>query len=557
MAWHPLGWSPAWFAEIEAFPSAVLAHHYPGVPNLGDMTAIAARIAAGETEAPDILVGGTPCQAFSVAGLRGGLSDARGQLTISYVELANAIDAARAVRGERPAITVWENVPGVLSSKDNAFGCFLGALAGEDCELQPPGKKWADAGCVFGPQRAVAWRVLDAQYFGLAQRRRRVFVVSSAREGFDPAALLFEFDGLRRDTAPSREPGQNAAAGTLRSTDGGSDVDHARAGHLVPAGGLAFGGNNQSGPIDVATARNACASASGRMDFETETFVVQPPALSVALRGREGGATAELGDDLSGCLRASGGGGDKAHVLAPIAFSCKDHGADAASDLSPTMRAMGHAGSHANAGGQLAVAWALGSHAGAADGETTNKSHASGGPVGSNISEELAYSLRAGRNQSVAIAFDSRQDPVSSEHLFGALGSSSPQAQAVAYSTKLHNTSSNQAGKLYEEYTVSLDASSPPPALVSVMAVRRLTPVECERLQGFPDGYTMIPWRKKSADDCPDGPRYKALGNSMATTVMAWIGRRIARGVAGGSALQSAGKDATELEVDSTIKELA
>lgn len=193
-AWEPLGWKPAWFSEIEPFPSAVLANHWPEVTNLGDMTKIAEAVRAGEVEAPDVLVGGTPCQAFSIAGLREGLSDDRGQLTLSYVELANAIDAKRRERGEPESIIVWENVPGVLSSRDNAFGCFLAGLAGESSELQPTGGKWTHAGCVSGPERVIAWRVLDAQFFGVAQRRRRVFVVASARKGFDPAAVLFEQD---------------------------------------------------------------------------------------------------------------------------------------------------------------------------------------------------------------------------------------------------------------------------------------------------------------------------------------------------------------------------
>ncbi|HDC4501487.1 TPA: Dam family site-specific DNA-(adenine-N6)-methyltransferase [Enterobacter kobei] len=193
-AWEPLGWKPAWFSEIEPFPSSVLAHHWPEVTNLGDMTKIADAVRAGDVEAPDVLVGGTPCQAFSIAGLREGLSDDRGQLTLSYVELANAIDAKRRERGEPESIIVWENVPGVLSSKDNAFGCFLAGLAGESSELQPAGGKWTHAGCVYGPERVIAWRVLDAQFFGVAQRRRRVFVVASARKGFDPAAVLFEQD---------------------------------------------------------------------------------------------------------------------------------------------------------------------------------------------------------------------------------------------------------------------------------------------------------------------------------------------------------------------------
>lgn len=207
VAWGPLGWRAAWLSEIEPFPCAVLANRIPHAPNLGDMTTLPERIRAREVKAPDVFTGGTPCQAFSVAGRREGLADARGNLTMTFVEIADAIDDVRSAAGKEPCTIVWENVPGVLSSGDNAFGCFLGALAGAGCELQPPGKRWGDAGCVYGPRRAVAWRTIDAQYFGLAQRRRRLFVVASSRNGFDPARVLFEFDGVRRDTAPSRETG--------------------------------------------------------------------------------------------------------------------------------------------------------------------------------------------------------------------------------------------------------------------------------------------------------------------------------------------------------------
>jgi len=208
VAWEPLGMSPLWFAEIEKFPSAVLAHHWPQVPNLGDMTMIADLIKCGMIPAPELLVGGTPCQAFSVAGNRESLDDDRGQLTLEYVRLLNAIDEQR----EQPAVCVWENVPGVLNTKDNAFGCFLGELAGSGCELQPPnGKRWGNAGLINGPRRPIAWRILDAQFFGVAQRRRRVFVVASARDGFDPGQVLFEFDGVRRDIEPSREAEQDVA----------------------------------------------------------------------------------------------------------------------------------------------------------------------------------------------------------------------------------------------------------------------------------------------------------------------------------------------------------
>lgn len=204
VAWQPLGLMPAWFSEIEPFPCAVLAHHYPKVSNLGDMTLLARQVINRSVPAPPILIGGTPCQAFSVAGFREGLADPRGVLSLKYVELANAVDQVRSNAGESEAIVVWENVLGVLSDKGNAFGCFLAALAGEESELQPPRKTWSHAGIVLGPQRTIAWRVLDAQYFGMAQRRRRVFLVASARAGFDPATVLFEFESPRRDIAPRR-----------------------------------------------------------------------------------------------------------------------------------------------------------------------------------------------------------------------------------------------------------------------------------------------------------------------------------------------------------------
>jgi len=152
LAWKPLGMRATWFAEIEPFPSAVLAHHYPNTPNFGDMTKLGAQVLAGKIAAPDILVGGTPCQAFSVGGMREGLTDPRGALTIKYVELADAVDSVRAGQRKPACVVVWGNVPGVLSDTGNAFGCFLGALAGEDCELQPSGKKWPDAGVCMDPK---------------------------------------------------------------------------------------------------------------------------------------------------------------------------------------------------------------------------------------------------------------------------------------------------------------------------------------------------------------------------------------------------------------------
>lgn len=431
-AWEPLGWKPAWFSEIEPFPSAVLAHHWPEVANLGDMTKIADAVRAGEVEAPDVLVGGTPCQAFSIAGLREGLSDDRGQLTLSYVELANAIDAKRRERGEPESIIVWENVPGVLSSKDNAFGCFLAGLAGESSELQPAGGKWTHAGCVSGPERVIAWRVLDAQFFGVAQRRRRVFVVASARKGFDPAAVLFELNSVRRDSAPRREPQSAVAALTANGVGTcGADDNQGQAGHLI-----AFGGGNTAGSIDVA----ACLTAKGqRIDFDVETFAVH------------GTQDPDTNRELAHTLGRNNG-----QENACIAFSYKDNGADATSDLSPTIRAGNHDKSHANSGHPPAI----------------------------------AYAFKAGQGAKA-----------------GGIGYAEEQSPTL--------TSASSGTNLA-------------PAVMHGVAVRRLTPVECERLQGFPHNHTLIGWRGKNASECPDGPRYKAIGNSMAVPVMRWIGERIA-----------------------------
>ncbi|VYS85218.1 phage N-6-adenine-methyltransferase [Citrobacter amalonaticus] len=399
-AWEPLGWKPAWFSEIEPFPSAVLANHWPEVTNLGDMTKIADAVRAGEVEAPDVLVGGTPCQAFSIAGLREGLSDDRGQLTLSYVELANAIDAKRRERGEPESIIVWENVPGVLSSKDNAFGCFLAVLAGESSELQPAGGKWTHAGCVSGPERVIAWRVLDAQFFGVAQRRRRVFIVASARKGFDPAEVLFEFDSVRRDTAPRRETQKVVAALTARGVGTcGADDNQAQAGHLI-----AFGGGNTAGHIDVAT---ACTAHGIRLDFDTETF---------AVHGTQ--------DPDTNC--------ELAHTLGR------------------------------NNGQENAI-----------------------------VTEPFTLAIR-GRSEGSTV--EVRNDGTANALLTPNGGRAGMGVGAIGWG----------------------------------MQVRRLTPIECERLQGFPDDHTLIGWRGKDAAECPDGPRYKAIGNSMAVPVMRWIGERIA-----------------------------
>ncbi|MDU6468004.1 BsuMI modification methylase subunit ydiP [Enterobacter hormaechei] len=419
-AWEPLGWKPAWFSEIEPFPSAVLAHHWPEVTNLGDMTKIADAVRAGDVEAPDVLVGGTPCQAFSIAGLREGLSDDRGQLTLSYVELANAIDAKRRERGEPEAIIVWENVPGVLSSKDNAFGCFLAGLAGESSELQPAGGKWTHAGCVSGPERVIAWRVLDAQFFGVAQRRRRVFVVASARKGFDPAAVLFELDSVRRDSAPRRESQPEIARNAGERSKVGSHWDN---------------------PANPHPTLNQSHNIGGIGQSNQELF---------SQRG-------------CGIIAQSVNG-----------------------DISHTLKAEGFDGSEDGTGrGTPIIAMAHGQ--GGAEIKTDNS----------------APTLTC-----------NHEAPIAAYGIPGNWIGRAPENGGNA-TEPMHDVS--PCLTVADRHGVATSIS-----------VRRLTPIECERLQGFTDNHTLIGWRGKDAAECPDGPRYKAIGNSMAVPVMRWIGERIA-----------------------------
>ena len=345
-AWHPLGWEPQWFSEIEKFPSAVLAHHYPDVPNLGDMTQF--------KEWPidrsiDLLVGGTPCQSFSVAGLRKGLDDPRGNLMLTYLAIAAQY---------QPKWLVWENVPGVLSSqRGRDFGTFLGALG--------------QLGYGF------AYRVLDAQYFGVAQRRRRVFVVGYLGDWRRAAAVLFERESMSGHPAPSREAGQKAAPTVT-----------------------------QGAPF----------SRTGNQRVEAEAIVAQ------CLTTRTGSMYDPFMETL------------------PIAFGAQN---------------------------------------------SANQ--------GDSVSTEVKPTLDKSKTPAVAFGID--HDLNAAKELMGPLirGPQGAPRNSISQGTQ----------------------------------VRRLTPTECERLQGFPDDFTQIPWRNKPAEDCPDGPRYKAMGNSMAVPVMRWIGERI------------------------------
>ncbi|WP_313024538.1 DNA cytosine methyltransferase [Pseudomonas lopnurensis] len=464
LAWQPLGLEPAWFAEIDPFPCAVLAHHYPKVPNLGDMTQIADRVLAGAVPAPDILVGGPPCQAFSIAGNRQGLDDPRGALTLNYVELANAIDQARLETHRPPATLVFENVPGLLNDRGNAFGCLLGALAGESRALEPPGKKWTYAGCVSGPRRRIAWRLLDAQYFGVAQRRRRVFLVASGRDDIDPAAVLFESDGVRGHPAPGHAPWQSApgTVEALAGTAGDYLAPYRAYGNVTLSVG--FGGGNTSGPIDIAACLTAQVGTKG--DFEADTLLVQSigGSISHALNTANNG---------KGCSEDGTGRG-----IPIIAFTAQDCGADAAVGLAPTMRA-GKA--------VPAIAFAQNSR-----GE---------------LRWESGHGLVAGTLSTGG----------------GKPGQGLPM---IVGASVADGTQGVDAG-LQAHFLYTPDETAP--TGWPRWRVRRLMPLECERLQGMPDHYTRVPYRGKPA---ADAPRYKAIGNSMAVPCVAWVGQRLLQALA-------------------------
>ena len=397
VAWHPLGWEPRWFSEIEKFPSEVLQHHYPDVPNLGNMTKFKEW---PSDRSIDLLVGGTPCQSFSVAGLRKGLDDPRGNLMLTYLAIAAQY---------QPQWLVWENVPGVLSSnRGRDFGTFLGAL----------GK----LGYGF------AYRVLDAQYFGVAQRRRRVFVVGYLGDWRRAAAVLFERESMSGHPPPSREAREDVAGYTSSSFGKYSEG----VGTIRAAGGD-LGGGSETLVTAQDTVNTITASyGMGGPDFETKPLVYGKST------NRMRGFGDYIHDETASALKAR---------------DCKD-----ATDL------------------------------------TAFPAEMSGTQAAS--TPEMSPTLSVGHTTAVAFA-QNQAGELRESDVFNTL-----------------NTNSNASGRNT-------------PLLRSALQVRRLTPIECERLQGFPDNYTRIPYRNKSADDCPDGPRYKAMGNSMAVPVMRWIGERI------------------------------
>ncbi len=438
VAWHPLGWEPLWFSEVEPFCCALLKHYYGDVPNLGDMTKITEQDVERFPQA-DVLVGGTPCQSFSVAGLRSGLDDPRGNLALRFCQLASVL---------RPTWVLWENVPGVLSSWS---GEPEDAITDDEWTETADFDTFTSALLECGYH--LAYRILDAQYFGVPQRRRRVFVVGHLGDWRRAATVLLEREALSGHPPPSREAGAVVA----RPIAHGSTSDHCDESQQTYV----------VGPLQSHSKEHGHAMTTQQA---VEAGQVIPVLEAGARQGhrdtsRDGIGVGEAGDPMF--TLQSG----KQHA---IAF-------DTTQITSP--------GNYSNPKpGDACHPLAKGQHPPA-----------------------IAY--RTSGNSGVMEQGDKT----------AALNCGTDPAQnIIAY--QCHGSNVGEMGHLRAG---NGNATGGVPFVEQNMAVRRLTPRECERLQGFSDDWTKIPYRNKPAEQCPDGPRYRALGNSMAVPVMRWIGERI------------------------------
>jgi DNA (cytosine-5)-methyltransferase 1 len=517
VAFHGFGWTPLAFSEIEAFPSAVLAHHWPHVPNLGDMTKFAEWPDEILAEC-DLLVGGPPCQAFSVAGLRKSLDDDRGNITLAYVRLLNHIDEVRKRHGRPPAIAVYENVPGLLSTKDNAFGCLIGALAGCDEAPEPETGKWPKAGYVCGETRRVGYRVIDAQFFGVAQRRRRIFLVAvpcelveRAGERLCPSEILSLGESLLGNP-PSRSQSRQGAAASTETGAGSSvfpcivaNVDAKWGSDQWVEGGYSI--LEQPVFLDRAAfnqGENAQYKPQITQDGVASSMVARGPAAVMWSASDQAGAErlVESAGTLN-CNRGQRGG-----WVAPVAFkpSHFTRGKDGKpEEVTPPLSA------DADKGDQDTVVCATGqiTHA-----LTTRAA----------CEEDGTGPLQ--RCNTPAVAFDTTQVTSPKNYSNPKLGDPCHPLAAGAHVPAVAFKES-QSGCRESDVHATIDAnkgSRRQEGVFGAMQVRRLTPKECEYLQGFPADHTNVTYRNKPA---ADGPRYRALGNSMAVPCMVWLGHRI------------------------------
>lgn len=481
-------------SEIEALPRAVLQErfgyklpedHNQGDPLLwSDMTEITPQLLRDfGIPLPDLIVAGTPCQDFSIAGLRAGTAGDRGNLTLKFVELVHAIVDARPDGKLR---VLWENVPGVLSDKGNAFGNFLGAIVGGDDPIpQPRSESWPGVGMVAGPLGRAAWATLDAQWFGVAQRRRRVFVVVDFGNACDPAKILFEPKGLCGNPPPSREKGQGVA-------------DAAR------------GGASHWGGQDVHPSLNQSHNTGGIGSSNQGVFSQGGAGLVPDQSGFRMTAFGEYADDETASTLKERDHKDATDL---VAFDAKGTEVQHDLDVHPPLRSMGHKESSPNAGGHAAIAIQ----------ERAVSENLDAGPEGAGFrDDDTAYTLEA-RQTPQAVAFKpshyTRDKDGAPSEIYPPLTADADkgdQDPVVAFAQ-------NQLDEVRTMDVAGALAAEPgmkQQTYLSTPAVRRLTPVECARLQGFPDDHTNILVRSKPA---ADGPQYKAYGNSMAVPVMKWI----------------------------------
>tara|TARA_R100001463_G_scaffold1435_2_gene6433 strand:- start:723 stop:2495 length:1773 start_codon:yes stop_codon:yes gene_type:complete len=548
-AWHSMGWDPVAFADIDKFPSTVLAHHFPDVPNMGNVEEVDWSEFRGKA---DLVVGGSPCQSFSVAGKRLGMDDPRGNLALEFL---------RAVKEIQPTWFLFENVPGLLSSDGGRdFGIFLGEVA--------------KIGYGF------AYRVLDSQYFGVPQRRRRVFVVGHIGGDWrSAAAVLFERESLQGHSKESAAQGKAITdyIGTSTSGEGGED-----------------GGGIDASPDEVGIFRKS-RRAQSKTDCETwvkdtvtntlNTFdlgdtrttqiIREPIAFEQNQRSevREtevaGPVKAEKGSNNQTFIAQNWDGEDKTGTLTTRSMQQfmpdKDNFmavVEPLHDPAPTLDASYYKGTGERAGieRQIIAESKVFDARGGGDGETANtlasgrnaagvsdftplavegrevqvyENHPSDGRV-TEVDTSPTITAKAGTGggnlplvKEETIGFDWKNAaqtnfdekhsgaPVTAEG--GLAVGITAKGNGDVFENEIHTSLSTGGGMPGQGY----------PAVRQSMAVRRLTPLECERLQGFTDGYTQIAWRNKAPENCPDGPRYKALGNSMAVPVMRWIGEGI------------------------------
>lgn len=516
VAWGPLGWKAIGFAEIDKAASAVLAHHYPNVPNYGDFS----KIDTTKLGRVDILCGGCPCQSFSIAGLRGSLEDDRGNLTLAFVRLAHELAAGNGLRN-----AIYENVPGILSTKDNAFGCFLAGLVGADAAIVPPGRgKWTSHGMVAGPKGRAAWAVKDAQFFGLAQRRKRVLVVADFGNGADPAAVLFEPEGVFRYPPARGEAGEGVAPTLSARTKGGGGLgtDFDLDGGLVETYAIqerAVSENPNSGPDGKGFQPDIAYTLEARSNVQSVAYA---PEIARCVATREGSSqdfesTTMVAQQMYSIMPQNSG---KDYKARPV-------------DVAQPIMASGPVGG--NQGGDVICITGEISHALKAE--------------GADASED-----GTGRGTPI-IAFDTTQitskanysNPKPGDPCHPLAAGAHPPAVTVALRGREGGATAELGGEVATALRASSGGGDKPHVLTS--AVRRLTPRECERLMGFPDDYTRIPVRRydkpritrlRPADMwslidgewwlmAADGPRYKQLGNSWAVPKFRWLGERIAR----------------------------